>query len=275
MKEKKEYVVAVDLGGTNLRCATVDEDCKIIRLTQRPAIATLCKKEIIANIKQGILETIDGVAQKKVELIGIGMGLPGIIDVDKGLFCKAVNFPNIHNVAIADLLNREFKLPVFIGHDVDMAVIGEKKYGAGRGKNHILCLTIGTGLGMGMIFNNQLYKGCNAGAGNFGHMIVGTEAKEVLESLVGASAIRMRAIELIKQGKKTSLRQLCKNDLRNLDAKMVFQAASSGDAISKRVVMKIAQALAIAISNVINLLAPEIVIIGGGYLWRMRCFSDR
>ena len=266
-RSAREYVVAVDLGGTNLACAIMDRGCNVVRRTIGPTRSDLGKEHVIDRIEEEIVR-LSG--QDPGRPAGIGIGAPGIVYSDKGIIYRAANLPDWQDVPLAQILYGRLSLPVFLRHDVDAAVLAEKYYGAGRGKDHVVCLTIGTGIGMGMILNGQLYCGAKAGAGNLGHMIMDRDVSPAsdrdeghLESLTAGPAIRTRAIEAIRQGHGSVLSDLCQGDLEKIDARMVFEAARTGDEVSLRIVHEMTRLLGIGIANIINLLNPEIVIVGG------------
>ena len=270
MNHKGEYVIAIDLGGTNLQCAVMDKNCTIIKQTTRLALAESETETIINNIKNAITDTIDQSGLAISDIYGIGFGTPGIVNTENGIIHQAANFPCFKDVPLAKKLRGKFGLTVIIGHDIDMATIAEQHYGAGQGKKHIVCITIGTGIGMGMILNGKLYRGSNNGAGNLGHMILDKDlppmqAKDnVLEKTAAAPAIRNMAVEYIKNGRITKLMDMCDNNPDNIDTRMIFQAAIEGDELSLMIVEKAARILGIGIANLINILSPEMVIISGG-----------
>ena len=266
----KEYAVAVDLGGTNLACALVDRRGHLLERTAGPSRARDSSEQIIANMECAVADLIARVGHPGARLAGIGVGAPGIVYADRGVIHRAAHFPEWQDVPLARLLAERFSLPVFVRHDVDMAVLAEKHYGAGRGKDHIVCLTIGTGIGMGVILNGELYSGARAGAGNFGHLILDHRApaaddrnRGYLESRAGGPAIQARAVEALRRGDDTLLRELCGGEAERLEARMVFDAAREGDACSLRIVDDVAHLLGLGIANVVNLLDPEVVIVGG------------
>ena len=270
MKNNDTYVIAIDLGGTNLQCAVMDRNCNIVKQTTRPALADSETEKIIANIENAITETMAQSGLDISDIYGIGIGAPGIVDTESGIIHRAVNFLCFKDVPMAKQLGEKFGITVILGHDIDMAALAEQHYGAGRGKEHIVCITIGTGIGMGMILNGKMYRGSNNGAGNLGHMILDKDlpplqAKDnVLEKTAAAPAIRTKAIESIRSGRMTKLMDMCGGNPENIDTCMVFRAACEGDELSIMLVEKTAKVLGICIANVINLLSPEVVIIGGG-----------
>lgn len=271
MIKKDKYVIAVDMGGTNLKCAVVDKDCRIVKSLTRPSKAHLKSDKVIKNIVKSINEITRNFGQGTGGIVGMGIGLPGYVNAEAGVLHKAANLPNMKDVPLAGILKKKFNVPVFIGHDIDMATLAEAHFGAGQGKKHVVCITIGTGIGMGMIFNGRLYRGSNDGAGNLGHMVVEKDVhasqiqnKAILEKIAAGPAIREKAVEYINKGNESVLKEMCGGDLEKIDARMVFQAAGDGDELCKRIVNETTQVLGIGIANVINMLSPEIIIIGGG-----------
>lgn len=270
MTAPNEYVIAVDLGGSHLCCAIVDNSCKIIRCTNRPAKAQATSQEVTTNIIEGIDELLMHFDEDRSGLRGIGMGSPGAVCTRKGVIIWACNFPNLKGVHISEILQKRFNVPVQLGHDVDLAALAENYYGAGKGKEHMVCVTIGSDVGIGMIFNGQLYRGYNSQAGNLSHMLMDKNVPFAefenyrLGKLVAAGAFRNRIIELLTQGNSSLVTDLCGHDYGRIDARMIFDAARQGDELSCKVIQEISSVLAIGLANVIFLLDPELVVIGGG-----------
>jgi len=270
-KQDDVYVIGIDLGGTSLHCAVLDQGCKILCRTTRPARADLPAGGLVDNIAGAIAETIEQFHDDGTKIKAIGIGLPGIVYSERGVLHRAANFPKCHDLALAAQVSETAGRPTFLGHDVDLAALAEMHYGAGRGKKHIICLTVGTGIGAGMIFNRQPYTGHKHGAGNLGHMVVDKHVPvdrvaedAIVERLSAAPAIRARAIQAIRDGAESSLTERCRGDLEAIDTRMVFDAAEVGDAVSCEIVGEALRVLGIAIANAYNLLSPEVIIIGGG-----------
>jgi glucokinase len=268
---KKEHVIGVDVGGTNIVCAVIDRHYRIISRTSRLTQGSLGASHVLANIKQSIREAADAFPMGLAGIGGFGVGSPGFVCPEEGIVRFAANIPDWKDVFLARILEDEFRLPAVIGHDVDLAALAEQEYGAGRGKDHLVCLTVGTGIGMGMVLNGRIFRGAHCGAGNLGHMAIlaGSQRDrnagwERLERLSAGPAIRAKAIRAIQDGADTSLTELAGGVTDTVDARMVCQAARGGDEVSRSILREAAWYLGIGISNVIHLLDPEIVIIGGG-----------
>jgi len=263
--------LAVDLGGTNLTCGLVDRQGRVLERLHRPSLADRSADEIAANLGDALGQVLAVSGVDAASPIGIGIGAPGIVYPDLGVIHRAGNFPAIQDLPLARIVGERLGLPVRLHHDVDMAVLAERRLGAGRGKRHIACITVGTGIGMGLILNGRLYSGSHAGAGNLGHLVLEADAdpaawgtRGYLEDRASGPAVRAAAMEAVRDGSPTSLRDRCGGDPERLDARMVFEAAREGDPSSTRIVARVAHLLGVAIANLVNLLEPEVVIVGGG-----------
>ena len=267
-KHDATSVIAVDLGGTNLLCAAMGLGGEIRHRTVRPAGAHLPPDGVVENAAEAIAETM---AQDGTKIKAIGIGLPGIVYAEEGVWHNAANFPECRDLPLAARISEKFGLPTFLGHDVDLAALAEMHYGAGRGYKHLVCMTVGTGIGVGMILNGQPYTGSGYGAGNLGHMVVDQNVPAdrltedgTLEKLSAAPAIRARAIEAVRGGAHSTLADQCNGDLGAIDAQMVFEAAEGGDVLCRGIIEEALRVLSIGIANLHNLLSPEVIIIGGG-----------
>ena len=263
----KEYIVGVDLGGTNIVSCILDSDCRILAKDRRPTMADLGVDGVIARIICAIQELLAAQEIKFSQIRDIGVSSPGLVDTHQGLIFEAVNLTGWKNIPLRDILEEKLKLPVVVGHDAAMAAWGEKHYGAGIGIDNLVCATIGTGVGMGIIIDGKLYE---RSTGDFGHMTIDRNGPRCscggygcLERLVGGPRIAARAIERIKRGEETLMTELIEGDVSTIEAKIVFDAARSGDKVAGEIVEEIGGILAIGANNVFVLLNPELFIIGG------------
>jgi len=271
VRPEPECTVAVDLGGTTLACAVVDRACSVLYLDTQPTRAGRSCDDILEDLGDGIADVIaaSGVAPER--LAGIGIGCPGIIYAEEGIVHRASAFAGWEDVPLGHIVASRFGLPTLVRHDVDMAALAETRLGAARGREHVLCITVGTGIGVSFILNGQLYRGGRFGAGNLGHMILsGAAAPEecvergYLEQRAAGPAIGLSGAQAVRDGQETALRELCEGDPETVDARMVFEAARLGDAVSGAIVADAVHWLGLGIANLINLLDPEIVVVGGG-----------
>lgn len=263
--EKAKYIIGIDLGGTNIKGAFLDRDGHTLEKISITTNADKGAQVVIARILHVIDELIQWAEVDKSHIAGIGIGVPGQIDYDRG---EVLFAPNLgwRNVFITDEIARATGLPVYLDNDGNVAALGEMWCGAGKGYSDIIALTIGTGIGGGIILRGKVLRGITGSAGEVGHMIMQENGplcncgkRGCLETLSSASAILRKARESIENSKKTSL-----VEYSQLEAKDIFKAAESGDQIALDIINESARWLGIAIANLINVLNPQLVVIGGG-----------
>lgn len=260
--------IGVDIGGTNIAAAIVNEKGEILAKVSNPTMAELGQEKSIEVIKETIKELVSKGRYPQTSYKGIGIGVPGVCDVKNGIVKFA---PNLFwdNVNIVEILNKEFKLPIYIDNDANAAAVGEAWCGAGKNKNNIVCITIGTGVGCGLVLNGKIFHGTGNGAGEIGHITVLEDGPVCncgnpgcLEALVAAPAIAKQGRKAAAQQEETLLKKIA--NINSITAKDVFDAAKQGDKVSLDIVDDMARFLGIALANTINLLNPEQIVIGGG-----------
>ncbi|ABS59955.1 ROK family protein [Fervidobacterium nodosum] len=256
------YVVGIDLGGTFFKVGLVDaESGKILRKLERETKVNEGGDSVIQRMAEAVEEITEG-----IEYIGVGIGSPGSIDHDKGIVRFSPNFPGWVNFELGGLLSNKLNKPVFVENDANAFVLGEKWFGAGKGYNHIVALTLGTGVGGGVISHGMLITGHNGIGTELGHVIIEPNGPQCgcgnygcLEALASATAIRRMALEGQKKFPESVIFQS-----ENVDAKSVFEAAKMGDGLGKAIVDRVVNALSIGIANFIHIFNPEIIVVGGG-----------
>lgn len=262
----KDYRIGVDIGGTNIAAAIVSGEGRILYKKSNPTNADKGPQESINVIISTIRELMTNL-ELASRVKGIGIGVPGVCDIRNGIVEFA---PNLfwNDVKIVEIVEKEFSLPTYIDNDANAAALGEAWCGAGRGKKNIVCITLGTGVGSGVILNGDIFHGANNGAGELGHItVIGDGPKcncgntGCLEALVAAPAILKAGKKAVKEGKKTTLSEI---KFDKLTTKDVFDGAKKGDEVSLEIVMNVANNLGLALANVVNILNPEQIIIGGG-----------
>ena len=266
----KKYRVGIDIGGTNVKIALVDDKGHIAYSNSVPTRAEMGYEYTITNIKNVIYTSLKETDVPKDEVGGIGIGGPGQIDSEKGIVRCFPNIPGWINVPLAEILENEFKIPARVDNDVRVATLGEYHYGAGKGCNNLICITVGTGIGSGMIINGQLVRGASMSAGELGHIILQSHGGPIcgcgntgcLEAFASGPAVVQMAYEYIMGGKSTKFKELAVNS--PITPQIVYEAAQLGDAVSKTIFEIVGNWIGIALANVVNLINPEIIIIGGG-----------
>lgn len=264
--------IGIDVGGTNVKIALVDKSGKIIYSNSVPTYAKMGYEYTINNIKQAIKDLMKETNTTAKDIDGIGFDFPGQVDYKTGVVKLAPNIPGWVNVPIAQMIEEEFHIPTRIDNDVRCAALGEMKFGAGQGCENFVCITVGTGIGSGLVVNGQLVRGASNAAGEIGHiklqmkdgLICGCGDTGCLEAYASGPSIVAMAQDYIKGGKSTKFREMAAAEGGEITPYMVAKAAEAGDPVAKRIFAIVGEYIGIGLTSVINLLNPEKVIIGGG-----------
>ncbi len=257
-KSVPQFIVGVDVGGTNVKFGIVNLSGKIIlrtRLETKRYISN--KKVLIEAIAAEILRLLKENQLSIRNVRGVGMGLPGLIDSESGIVDFLPNIPGWKNVPLAELLSKKIKVPVKIENDVNLITLGEWKFGAGRNCKDLVCMTLGTGVGGGLILDNKIYRGQGFVAGEIGHMPLNENGPACncggwgcFERYVGNQQLQKKAADIFHQ-----------KDIRLED---VYERALKGDQRAARFWFAAGEHIGNALVGVVNLLNPRLVIIGGG-----------
>ncbi len=269
MSEK--YRVGVDIGGTNVKIALVNKKGEISYPKTVPTRAEMGYEYTIGNITQCIKDLITEANLSTNQLEGIGFGFPGQIDCEKGVVRILPNIPGWIDVPIAEIMQKEFNVPVKVDNDVRCMALAELNYGAGAGCQNLICITVGTGIGSGLVINGKLVRGASNAAGEIGHIklemhdgqICGCGDTGCFEAYASGPSIVALAKEYIAGGKGTKYRELA-GSVDAITPAIVCQAAQQGDVVAKRIFTKMGEYLGIGLASVVNLLNPEKIVIGGG-----------
>lgn len=264
--------IGIDVGGTNVKIALVDKSGKIIYSNSVPTYAKMGYEYTVNNIKQAIKDLMKETNTTAKDIDGIGFDFPGQVDYKTGVVKLAPNIPGWVNVPIAQMIEEEFHIPTRIDNDVRCAALGEMKFGAGQGCENFVCITVGTGIGSGLVVNGQLVRGASNAAGEIGHiklqmkdgLICGCGDTGCLEAYASGPSIVAMAQNYIKGGKSTKFREMAAAEGGEITPYMVAKAAEAGDPVAKRIFAIVGEYIGIGLTSVINLLNPEKVIIGGG-----------
>lgn len=208
---------------------------------------------------------------KKKNIVCIGFGVPGLLDIEKGISLFSPNFPLWKNVPVVDWLEQRVEIPVFIDNDVRMNLYGEWYLGAGRGKQNIVLLALGTGLGAGIVVDGRVLYGNTASAGEIGHMNMYREGRECrcgssgcLGRYVSALGILRTFKEKLAEGKPSIVMKWVDNKEEDITVNMLSEAFDAGDRAAIEAMQETGELLGYGLVNVINLFNPEMIIIGGG-----------
>jgi glucokinase len=263
------FVFAADLGGTHLRAATVDQTGRInFRLKQNTAKSAA---EIVRMLAQAVRECekqnieVTGDAARAIKAVSIVV--PGTVNVDEGIVVKAPNVPCLDGFHLTAALANELKRPAILENDANAAAVGEMWLGAGRGHRTIVCVTLGTGVGGGIILEGKLWRGADGAAAEIGHMCVdpfggvacGCGSRGCLEVYASATAIVRMTREASPRYPHSVLRPGA-----DLTAEIIYDAGLEGDELALEVFRRMGVYLGIGLANVINIINPEMIVIGGG-----------
>ena len=262
--------IGIDVGGTNVKIALVDGDGKIIYSNSVPTYAQMGYEYTVNNIKQAIKDLMKETNTEAKDIQGIGFDFPGQVDCKTGVVKNAPNIPGWVNVPIAQMIEDEFHIPTRIDNDVRCAALGELKFGAGRGCENFVCITVGTGIGSGLVINGKVVRGAANAAGEIGHIklqmedgpLCGCGDSGCLEAFASGPSIVAMAQEYLKGGKSAKFRELAGDG--EITPYIVAKAAEAGDPVAKRIFEKMGYYIGMGLTSVINLLNPEKIIIGGG-----------
>jgi glucokinase len=274
-RKKQRYILGIDLGGTNIVAGAMPEDgSEEIAMRSQPTHAELGADVVASRIIQIIGDvmtvTMAQTGAKRDDFIGVGIGAPGPLDREKGLVIIAPNL-GWRNFPLRDLIADGVGLPATLDNDANCATLGEWWCGAAKGGRNVVGLTIGTGIGGGLILDGRLYHGASDVAGELGHTTIDSTGRRCkcgnygcLEAYASGPNIAERAREAIASDETSLLRDLVGGQLELITAQTVYDAATRGDEIAREVVRDTAKFLGIGVANLLNIFNPDVVVIAGG-----------
>ena len=263
------FAIGVDLGGTNLRVAAVDENGGLLEVADLPTELSRGRNHVLDQMA-GHIHRLARRFAGGCRLLGVGVGVPGIIDLRGGVVVSAGNLPGWSGFPIRSELEQRVGLPVVLENDANCAALGEKWVGAGQQVDDLCMLTLGTGVGGGFVVGGSPWHGAMGMAGELGHMTVIPDgavcacgSRGCLEQYASATAIKRMAAEAIARGSAPGLAKLAERDPQ-FTARSVFECARRGDSEAQAIFEIMGSALGIAIANLINALNLPLYVIGGG-----------
>jgi len=266
-----KYIVGVDIGGTKILAALALRNGKIIKTISLPTQAEKGKAVSLNNVKKAIRMVLSQTKTPLSRISAIGVGAPGPMLYKQGIIINPPNLPGWKKVNLRKILQREFRKPVFIDNDANAAALAEFRFGAGRGTKNMVYLTISTGIGGGIIIDKKLYRGGIGGAGEIGHMIIqingpkcGCGNRGCLEALASGKAMAELARELVKINKRSLIYKLAEGKIKKITAITIEKASKARDRLALSIINEIGRRLGTGIANIINILEPDKVVIGGG-----------
>ena len=269
------WVVGLDIGGTNVRVGLVPEQggrpvSLVLRSTPALGGQDVVVGELAAAVEEVIETGLGAAGDSDGEVLGMGIGSPGPLDLERGIVLDAFNL-GWKDFALRDALGEAVGLPVILDNDANCATWGEYWQGAGRGARILVGVTLGTGIGGGVILEGKLVHGASASAGEIGHMSIDFHGRRCkcgnygcLEAYASGPNIAARAREGLEAGAESVLTSLVEGDLDRLTAATVFEAILEGDAYAGEVMLETAKILGAGVANIVNVLNPQVVVIVGG-----------
>lgn len=259
----KNYAIGIDIGGTNLRAAVISARGEVVKKTKEPSGGDVLEslQKIISSLYAGV-----GIDLQR-DVAGIGIGVAGLVDRKKGVVLLSPNLHAVEGINFVESLQKQFPVPVFIENDANAAAVGEKWMGAGRGFNNFVLLTLGTGIGGGIVYEGRL---ANVAA-EIGHMSINADGEKCpcgnsgcLELYAAARAMKARAVSALEKDAKSLLRECCKGSFYKLTTEDIYKSALEGDNLARDVLKDTGRHLGIGFANIINIMSPEAIILAGG-----------
>ena len=270
-EKPKPPVLAIDIGGTKIISAIISQDGQMLAKERFPTLADEGPQAVIDRIFASVDRLLNQSNMKPSQLHSISIAAAGAIDFEKGVVTESPNLPGWHNIALRDIMQEKYELNTFLVNDASAAALGELRFGAGKGVSNLVLLTLGTGIGGGIIIGGELYTGATGGAGEIGHMTVEANGPRCdcgnigcLESLASGTAVAKEAIERIKSGGKSSLVEMVKGKVEDITAEKVGVAARSGDPLARDIIDRAAFYLGVGLVSLVNIFNPEMIVLGGG-----------
>lgn len=264
-------LVGVDLGGTNIKTAVVSREKRVLGKESRPTQAERGPEGVMDVMRDSVEQVLEQAGLGRDEVTAVGFGSPGPLNWQTGVVYETPNMPGWHNVPLAQAMQERLGLPCYLDNDANVACYGEFWSGAGQGTDCMCLLTLGTGVGGGIVVFGKLLRGIDGTAAEVGHLKVmrdgrtcGCGAKGCLEAYGSVTGMLRTAVEGIEASRETTLVERCQGNLDVLTGKMISEAANKGDAFAKEVVRETGVWLGIGIASLVNLLNPEKVVLYGG-----------
>lgn len=275
MSDGKRVRVGFDLGGTKMFAAVFDENYKLLGKDRKKTKGHQGVAAGVERVAQSIREALADAEATPDQLVGIGVGCPGVLDIDEGLLIDAVNL-GWRDVRLKEILEREFGCPAVLANDVDAGVYGEYRFGAGRGAFCLLGVFPGTGIGGGCIYRGQIFRGRTQSCMEIGHMPLfpfgprdGTGQRGTLEAYASRLAISAAAAQAAFRGQASNLMKAAGTDLSDIRSGTLAASIKAGDKAVEQAVADAGEMIGIAVGGIVNLLSPDVIVLGGGLVEAM------
>lgn len=277
----KKYSIGIDLGGTKILTALVNRETGgVIEHVKKKTKKDKGPQNIIKKMLDGIEELLENSGKTIEEISSIGVGAAGQIDRKNGTLIAAVNL-DCYELNIKKIITEKFNVPVFVGNDVEIATIGEQKFGAGRDCDDFVCVFVGTGVGSSIVKNGKIIYGATGTAGEIGHIIVDLNGRQCacgahgcLEAYASRSAIEKRIEGALKKGRKSCILDYLESG-KSITSSMIQKSIEREDELVIQCVSEAAEYLSGGIASIINFVNPELIILGGGLIEAVDYFYQK
>ncbi|OGW93083.1 MAG: hypothetical protein A3K16_00425 [Omnitrophica bacterium RIFCSPLOWO2_01_FULL_45_24] len=264
-------LLGIDIGGTNIKIALIDKKGRIKAKKTFPTADFKGNRALIERITGETKKLLAEYGVVKKDIIGVGVGAPGAVDIRSGTVHYLTNVPDWSEVPLGNILKNKLGLLTFVDNDVNVMALGELFFGSGIGAKNMLCVTLGTGVGGGLILEGRLYRGSSYAAGEFGHVPINIAGPRCncgswacVEAYVGNNYIVRDVITRIKNGEKTLIKKLVNGKLSKITPEIISRAARAGDRFAKEIWRDVGNKVGTGLAGVVNLLNVEKIVIGGG-----------
>ncbi len=265
------YKIGVDLGGTNIAVGVIDSDYKIIGLGKAKTNIPRPAEEIFDDIVKCIFAACEDAEIDISEIESIGIGTPGSCDKENGVILYANNLYFDHVPAVKLINDKIPGVKVYIENDANCAALGEALAGSGKGRKSFIAITLGTGVGGGVILDGKVLAGCNDAGGELGHITIKFDGEQCncgrvgcFERYASATALVNQTKAAMEANKDSKMWELCGGDINNAGGRTAFDAMRAGDACGKKVVDDYIRYIAIGTTDIVNIFQPEMICFGGG-----------
>ena len=262
--------LGIDLGGTNIVAAVVNEKYEIISEAKNPTLCPRPWKEILDDVAKTALEAAKIANLEMSDFPFVGIGSPGVISVETGTVIAAVNL-GFENVPLTKYLSEKLEVPVILENDANAAAYGEFKAGKAKNTENFIAFTIGTGIGSGVVLDGKIYRGTNGIAGELGHSVIKLGGRQCscgrkgcVDVYASATGLITTTKEAMEANKESLMWQLSESDIKKVTGITAFKAARQNDKTALEVVNSYIEVLAAAITNIINTFQPDMITIAGG-----------
>jgi pyruvate formate lyase activating enzyme len=267
----KPYAIGIDVGGTKIAAGVLDRSMNVLSVHVSKEHAGQLPAQVVDAIERAYWSVLNQARIRPGDVAGVGLSFAGHTDGRRGVVLTSSNMPEWDQVPLRDIVAKRLAQLVLLDNDTNLAVVAEHRYGAGRGVADMVYITFSTGVGMGIMAGGKLYQGHTGTAGEIGHTVVEADGRRCscgkrgcLMAYACGIALRNRAWERIQAGEETALRDLAWNDPQLINGELICEVAKRGDPVAQDLIISTGRYLGIALSTIVQVLNPELILIGGG-----------